>query len=212
MTSSRAYDERSWWDTHADRIHVWGEEGDAAWTRGLYLCWGAILDEIGPLHGRVLDLGCGLGRLANALAYGRDDVTIDGVDVSPVMLAVAQQEADKLGVSNVRYHEGDGRSLPAGARGPFDLAYSVLLFQHIPPDAVSSYLAEVAGALVPGGRFLVQYVLNGDAPTTSVGSFLSWSHSPVVLETIGNTVGLDVVSHRTALIYDEWIWTVMVRR
>lgn len=212
MTVSRAYDERSWWDTHTDRIDIWGEEGDAAWARGVYLCWGAIIDEVGPLEGRILDLGCGVGRLANAIAYGRDDVTVDGVDVSPVMLAIAHEEAEKIGVSNVRYHHGDGRSLPPEAQGPFDLAYSVLMFQHVPIDAVASYLRDIAGALVPGGKFLVQYVANVDTPGTSSGSFLSWTHSPAMIETISAGVGLDVVSHRSGLIYDEWIWTTMVRR
>jgi SAM-dependent methyltransferase len=51
----------------------------------------------------VLDVGCGTGRLL--LDYMQEGIDIDGVDVSPEMLAVCRSNADELGL-NPRLYQG----------------------------------------------------------------------------------------------------------
>lgn len=56
---------------------------------------------------RVLDLGAGSGAIALTIAKHRPLANITAVDLSPDALAVAQLNAEKLGVDNVRFLAGD---------------------------------------------------------------------------------------------------------
>jgi SAM-dependent methyltransferase len=100
------------------------------------------------LGGPVLDLGCGTGRLARALAATGLDVT--AVDVSPAMLARARA-LDLDG--RVRYSEGDIRDLRLDRR--FGLALMTGHgFQHLLSDADQRRaLDRIAALLRPGGCF-----------------------------------------------------------
>ena len=52
---------------------------------------------------RALDFGCGVGRLAIAMARTTNNVT--GVDVSPAMLRIAADNARKENISNIQFVE-----------------------------------------------------------------------------------------------------------
>jgi ubiquinone/menaquinone biosynthesis C-methylase UbiE len=61
-------------------------------------------------HKRVLDLGCGDGRLALGVApYARK---VDGIDPDPDAIAAAKGNARKAGVRNVRFAAGAAQRLP----------------------------------------------------------------------------------------------------
>ena len=66
--------------------------------------------------GAVLELGCGTGRVARALAD--EGVEVVGVDLSRSMLAIAR---DRLAGSDVTFHEADFRTLDLGRRFPLVL-------------------------------------------------------------------------------------------
>ncbi|HEY7595480.1 MAG TPA: class I SAM-dependent methyltransferase [Actinophytocola sp.] len=111
------------------------------------------LDELGagPRWGRVLDFGCGAGRLSQALAEHADEVV--GADVSPPMLDVAR-ELDESGRCTFVLNESDDLGqFPASS---FDLVYSELVLQHLPPSVIDGYLAEFVRVLRPGGVALLQ--------------------------------------------------------
>lgn len=96
----------------------------------------------------VLDLGCGTGLLAAALAAGRE---VWGVDPAAAMLDVARS---REGGAAVTWVEADARTVRLGRR--FDL---VLLtghaFQCFLTDADQQALCEtIAAHLEPGGRFI----------------------------------------------------------
>jgi cyclopropane fatty-acyl-phospholipid synthase-like methyltransferase len=101
---------------------------------------------------RVLEIGCGVGRLLRPLA-GRVARAV-GVDLSAAMLALAREYCD--GVPNVELKLTDGGLdfLPAGA---FDFVFSHIVFQHIPRKAYAErYFRDAFRVLVPGGIFRVQ--------------------------------------------------------
>jgi SAM-dependent methyltransferase len=99
---------------------------------------------------RVLDFGCGAGRLTQALADYAGEVV--GVDVSPPMLAVAR-ELDTAG--RCRFVLNDTADLRQFAAGGFDLVYSDLVLQHLPASVIDGYLAEIVRVLAPDGVALL---------------------------------------------------------
>jgi ubiquinone/menaquinone biosynthesis C-methylase UbiE len=70
---------------------------------------------------RVLDLGCGDGRLALGVAGMAR--TVDGLDPDPDAIAAARKRARDEGVANVTFAVGAAQSLPY-ADGAFDVVIS----------------------------------------------------------------------------------------
>jgi ubiquinone/menaquinone biosynthesis C-methylase UbiE len=97
---------------------------------------------------RALDVGCGAGALAFALAPLVREVV--GLDRSPELLEQARARA--AGHPNVSFVEGDGAKLPF-PDGSFDLTATLRTLHHVPrPELV---IAELTRATRPGGVVLV---------------------------------------------------------
>src|SRR5262245_40255808 len=83
----------------------------------------------GPLT-TILDLGCGTGRFADALAT-RFGATVIGVDPSRKMLAQARAKRRQ---GAVRYVCGSGESIPVGDQA-VDLTFMSMVFHHFADPA-----------------------------------------------------------------------------
>jgi SAM-dependent methyltransferase len=95
---------------------------------------------------RVLDLGCGTGRLALGLAAAGYAVT--GVDPAAASLAAARA---KPGADGVTWIEGTGAALPAGSFDAAVMTSHVAQF-FVTDDEWRGVLADLRRALGPGGR------------------------------------------------------------
>ena len=98
---------------------------------------------------RVLDLACGHGELAGALAARGCAVT--GLDSSAAFLDRARADAAAAGVS-VEYVAGDMRELPWAARFDRVVSWSTA-FGYFDDDVNRAVLDQIARVLRPGGRF-----------------------------------------------------------
>lgn len=100
---------------------------------------------------RVLDLGCGDGRLVQVTLDARPALSeAIGLDYSPPMLEAARRRFESQ--PRVRILQHDLRE-PLSVEGPFDLIVSGFAIHHLSHDRKQSLLAESAALLRPGGVF-----------------------------------------------------------
>jgi SAM-dependent methyltransferase len=110
-----------------------------------------ILDRVDRTD-RVLDLGCGTGRLTIPIAGLGGEVV--GMDFSPGMLDVARLRA-VAGQVSVQFVEADmTRQFPFPEES-FDVVVSTLALMHVPPPQRRDVFCSIARVLRPGGRALV---------------------------------------------------------
>ena len=106
-----------------------------------------------PSDMRVLEIGCGIGRMTMALS--RIFGAVDAVDISPEM--IAQARIILAGRPNVQLHVNNGADLSMFADSSFDFAISIIVFQHIPKRAiVENYIKETWRVLRPASLFKFQ--------------------------------------------------------
>lgn len=111
---------------------------------------------------RVLDFGCGVGRLSLALAQLADHVT--AIDVSAGHLKLARERAALNGVDNVDWVQlRDLRALDQFSG--YDLVLSLIVLQHNPPPVMAYAFRALLRALRSGGVAIIQI------PTFMVGRF-----------------------------------------
>lgn len=100
------------------------------------------------VHGQVLEIGIGTGI---NLEYLPDSVGYTGTDVSPAMIALAQQRSERLG-REVNLDVVDATSLPY-AENSFDCVLSTYVLCCVPDEHAA--LAEALRVLRPGGSLLL---------------------------------------------------------
>lgn len=105
-------------------------------------------------NGRALEIGCGRGVGGEIVLERFGAAALDGFDLDPAMVALAQQRLSRFG-DRVRLWEGDATSIEAPA-GSYDAVFDFGIIHHVPdwPRAV----AEVARVLRPAGRFYFEEV------------------------------------------------------
>ena len=107
------------------------------------------IENLIPLKGlRVLDVGCGGGILADAMARKGADVL--GIDLASKALKVAQLHALEAQTEGVQYREISAEALAADQPGTFDVVTCMEMLEHVPDP---SLVVKACAALVkPGGH------------------------------------------------------------
>ena len=104
--------------------------------------------QLAPLAGKqVLDVGCGGGILADAMA--RKGAQVLGIDLATKSLKVAQLHAMEAGTQGVRYREVSAEALAEEAPGRFDVVTCMEMLEHVPDPA--SVVRACATLTKPGG-------------------------------------------------------------
>ncbi len=147
VASHRGWDDPETWKAQA--------EFDAA----------IVLHELDPERLRgfdVLEVGCGVGRLALVVAPRVRSYT--GFDLAPRMVEEARVRCSRL--EHARFFVGDGLSVPSPAADrPYALAFALAVFIHCPREVIRSMIASVHEILSPGGEFRFQLRADASDPT-----------------------------------------------
>lgn len=129
---------QTWWDTGGEMrmLHVI----NPLRTR-------FIFDHIDVSRPRILDVGCGGGLLAEALAQAGARVT--AIDLSQPTLEAARRHARARGL-NIHYRCLSAEQIAHEATDSFDVATCMEMLEHVPAPA--NVIAACARVLKPGGR------------------------------------------------------------
>lgn len=101
---------------------------------------------------RVLDVGCGVGRLLLPMARRAEQAV--GVDIAPAMLTLTAQAAQAAGLGNLTLLPSDDTL--SRLEGSFGLVNCYIVLQHIPPERGYQLISAMLARLAMGGVGSVQ--------------------------------------------------------
>lgn len=118
----------------------------------------------------VLDVGCGIGRMARPLTKYLTTGSYEGFDITPAGIKWCRENITArypnfrftlADIQNKEYNAA-GRVPAADYRFPyddcrFDFAFLTSVFTHMLPDEVARYISELSRVLVPGGTCLATF-------------------------------------------------------
>jgi ubiquinone/menaquinone biosynthesis C-methylase UbiE len=170
-------------------------------------------------HHRVLDVGCGIGRMAIPLTrYLNAHGSYEGFDIVGLGIDWCRENFtsrfpnfhfQKADVYNLSYNP-EGRYLASQYRFPyrsksFDFVFLTSVFTHMLPPDVTNYVEEIARVLKVGGTFFCSYYLLNEeslasAPTAK--SMLKFPHQMGPCRYEVAEVPEDIVGYEEAFIRD----------
>lgn len=156
-----------------------------------------------PGQMRVLEIGCGAGRVTRALAglFGE----VHGVDISGEMVKLARQALSDF--PNAHVYQNNGRDLSVLPEGPFDFAFSSIVFQHIPSrEVIANYVREVHRLLRPGALFKFQVQGDSTMETHPDDTWLGVAFSDAEVVTMAEEAGFEPRYRHGAGTQYFWLW------
>lgn len=173
---------RDWDERARENARYYVATGRDEWTDEEFFASGRktveeeILTDMGnicqgksPKEMRVLEIGCGAGRVTRALAelFGE----VHGVDVSGEMVERAKQALASF--PNAFVYQNNGKDLSVIPERSFDFAFSTIVFQHIPSrEIIENYVREAGRLLRPGALFKFQVQGDSQLQTSSDDTWL----------------------------------------
>lgn len=128
--------------------HWWDKDGELSslhHINPLRLDW---IDRTAPLSGtRVVDIGCGGGILADAMA--RRGARVLGIDLAEKSIRVAQLHALEAQTPDIEYRLSSAEALAAEQPAAFDTVTCMEMLEHVPDPA--SVVRACADLARPGG-------------------------------------------------------------
>ncbi len=122
---------------------------------------------------RVLDFGCGAGRVLLPLSDMVDEAV--GMDISPTLLNVVEKHKEEKKKTNISLFLSDEKlSL---LNGKFDFIHSIYVFQHIPTEQGLSIFRRLIKKLNKDGVAMIHFVYESDI--TIFRKFIEWTKSEI---------------------------------
>lgn len=119
-----------------------------------------IINALGPSPvGRVLDLACGPGIVAEAIAPWANE--LEGIDATPEMIALATKRLAQAGNKNAHFQVSPAEHLPFADKH-FDAVVTRLTLHHF--TDIDAVLKETRRVTSPSGKFIVgEIITSADA-------------------------------------------------
>jgi SAM-dependent methyltransferase len=208
--------QRDWDERARENARYYVNTASANWTDQEFFASGErtvaeeILTDMGnicqgknPQQMRVLEIGCGAGRVTRALAQLFGEV--HGVDVSGEMVRLAQAALSAW--PNAFVYQNNGKDLSVVPDLPFDFAFSSIVFQHIPSrEVIENYVREVHRLLRPGALFKFQVQGDSKLQTTPDDTWLGVPFSEAQSKAMAFRCGFDPRYHHGAGEQYFWLW------
>lgn len=167
---------------------------------------------------RVLDVGCGIGRMAVPLTTYLTNGSYEGFDIVSTGIEWCQQNITPrypnfrfqlADIYNQFYHQ-QGTVKPENYRFPypdneFDFVFLTSVFTHMVPRDVENYLGQIARVLKPGKRcFITFYILNDESEALMQAgrSEILFAHSGEGYRTVSADVPESVIAFPEAYVRD----------
>jgi SAM-dependent methyltransferase len=175
---------------------------------------GNVCQGMDPKTMKVLEIGCGAGRVTRALARFFGEVY--AVDISRHMVRQARQAVAPF--PRARIFRNNGKDLSVvrrqwwhrfGLGEPilFDFAFSCMVFQHIPSRAViESYLSEVNRLLRPGALFKFQVQGDTEVEPDLKGSWIGQTFNEEDARILAHSNGFELRYQYGAGSQYYWLW------
>lgn len=165
MSGATAVPLATWWEQSLAETGVQGMEKllaqDASWDEVVALGRedlrrGLEFTKLTPGRDQtVIDIGCGIGRMSQALAEHFGHVI--GVDISETLLEAARKHNQR---DNITFARIDGTGLQGLAIDPVDVVFSYEVLYLLPPEIVEQYIRDAFAILKPNGQLVFQLNLN----------------------------------------------------
>ena len=208
---------RADWDARArENARYYVNTATESWTDEAFFATGerTVAEEIltdmtnicqgrEPKQMKVLEIGCGAGRVTRALAnlFGE----VHAVDVSGEMADRAKRALE--GHPHAHVYQNNGMDLSIVPGENFDFAFSTIVFQHIPSrDVIENYVREVARLLRPGGLFKFQVQGDTTFKSTEDDTWLGVSFSDDEAVAMANRCGFEPRYRHGAGEQYFWLW------
>ena len=124
---------------------------------------------------RILDLGCGIGRMTVALKERFPDAEVWGIDVAGPLVRYAHMRARDIGVDvNFAQRDAQDTKFPDGY---FDIVTSVIINHEMPEEVNHRVIAEAYRLTRDGGYYYpIDFNTSGDKNVASGSYFRWWDH------------------------------------
>ena len=169
---------------------------------------------------RVLDVGCGIGRMARPLTgYLSAEGSYDGFDINREGIGWCRRRYRShpnfafrvADLFNARYNP-DGAHRAEEYRFPYDddsVDFVILtsVLTHLLPEACEHYVAEAARVLAPGGRVFATFFLLNDTSRELIAqgrSGLAFPDADAIAAVLDETVPEEAVAYA-----DEWVFETL---
>ena len=208
------------WDTRAkENARYYVATAQQNWTDEEYFESGRqnvyheILTDMGnvcqgkdPKQMKVLEIGCGSGRITRALAdvFG----TVYAVDISGEMIRQAKEALRDR--PNAAVFQNSGADLQVLGDIQVDFAFSYIVFQHIPSrEVIQSYVRDVFRLLRPGGLFKFQVQGDDSLMTAPEDTWLGVPFSDADAVALAESCGFEPRHRHGAGTQYFWLWFFM---
>lgn len=149
------------WDPEYRRLGaVWGDEPSVLARYALHYFRGHRLRTERP---RLLDVGCGYGRDAVALA---EYTEIRGIDASATAIEAARRRTKELGIGSAEFLCGDFWTAPWGTA---DIVYCSNIYHLLRPGERQEFVRRIGEALAAGGLLLLSTLSSRDPQHAATG-------------------------------------------